>query len=1223
MSRPGGVETALGVPSARMDERAGAARPIPPMLGRVVGFELRYWLRSVMPWASLATLTALFLGADTSDHIVLGAVLSNTFRNAPFVVQSFHAQATLLLLLMATAFVTSAATRDFTYNTHQVLFSTPLRRKDFVLGRFTGAALVSLMPLLGVSLGILLAPHAPWADAERFGPVYWSAHVEALAVFAIPNTFLVAAILFTVAVLARSELVSFGAGLALFTAYNIGDTLVEGKLEYERLAAILDPFGVRTFTYVTKYWTVAEKNTQAMGLTGLLLWNRLLWLGVGLAALALASWRFSFADRSRPPRAPVPAPLAEAAPRVVVTAPVLRSAPLAKFLAATRIQFLGVFKSTAFVVVLGASLVNGLASLWSASDLFGSSTFPVTYWVLQTLDGSFFPFLIMLIVFYGGTLVWRDRDTRFDEIADALPIPDWVSSLARMTALLMVGLTVQGLALLCGLAVQTVHGYHRYQLGLYLWQLFVNEGSLLVFLIVLAVSVHALVFQKNLGHLLVIAFLLTNLFVWSPLNVATYLVQFATRPPSTQSDFFGEAPFRPAWEWFTAYWLLVCGLLAVAGMAFWPRGRETAWRQRFRLARLRFHGGLRMAGVVCACLIAGVAAWIAYNTMVRNPLLGPKDLRALQADYEKSYKRFAGSSFPRLRSVKYEIDLFPETRNMRMKGEEEIENASGAPQEEIHFTLARDLITTLEIPGTTLVKDDERVGYRIYRFEPPLPPGAKRTLRFQVDSRTRGFENSVTRVELVQNGTFFNSDFAPRIGYIAERELTDPNDRHANGLGEQQLMPPLERDCGARCGDTYLGGSADFVDVQTVISTAPDQIAIAPGSLRREWSEGGRRFFEYRLDHASLAYYAFISARYEVAREDWNGVKLEVYYLKEHPWNVPRMLNSMRKSLDYFSRSFGPYAHKQARIIEFPRVARFAQAFPGTMPYSESIGFIANLENPDDIDMVFYVVAHEMAHQWWAHQVVGANMQGATLLSESLSQYSALMVMEHEYGRDMMRKFLRYEMDRYLRSRGRERLKERPLLTVEAEQGYIHYRKASVVLYYLKEMIGEDAVNRGLRRLVERYGYTGPPYPTSWDLVDSLREETPADLQYLLEDLFEDITLFSDRTVNAVARPRPDGRFDVTIDVEAHKYKADAQGAEREAPLNDWIEIGAFAKPAEGRKYGKTLYRERVRLTESQSRHTFTVAEAPAQAGIDPFLLLVDRVPEDNLKSVTIETAGD
>src|SRR5258705_7352820 len=195
-------------------------------------------------------------------------------------------------------------------------------------------------------------------------------------------------------------------------------------------------------------------------------------------------------------------------------------------------------------------------------------------------------------------------------------------------------------------------------------------------------------------------------------------------------------------------------------------------------------------------------------------------------------------------------------------------------------------------------------------------------------------------------------------------------------------MPALERNCDAHCRNTYLSNNSDWVSVETVMRTSPDQIAVAPGSLVKEWTENGRRYFQYKLDHDSLNFYSFISARYEVAREEWNGVKIEVYYDTDHARNVPKMLKSIRKSLEYYTQNFGPYAHKQARIIEFPRIASFAQAFPGTMPYSESIGFIANLEHPDDIDFVFYVVGHEMAHQWWAHQVVGANMQGATLLSE-------------------------------------------------------------------------------------------------------------------------------------------------------------------------------------------------------------------------------------------------
>ena len=173
-------------------------------------------------------------------------------------------------------------------------------------------------------------------------------------------------------------------------------------------------------------------------------------------------------------------------------------------------------------------------------------------------------------------------------------------------------------------------------------------------------------------------------------------------------------------------------------------------------------------------------------------------------------------------------------------------------------------------------------------------------------------------------------------------------------------------------------------------------------------------------------------------------------------------------------------------------------------------------------------------------------------------------------------------------------------------------------MYYLKEMIGEDAMNRALRNVLHRYGYAPPPYPTSYALVDALEAETPESLRYLIKDLFEDITLFSNRTLSATAKTRPDGKYDVTIDVQAKKSKADGKGNEKEARLDDWIEIGAFAKPAPGQKYGRILYRQRVPMTQPRGVYTFTVDELPDLAGIDPMLLLVDRIPDDNLKKVEI-----
>jgi len=1189
------------------------------MFLRIALFEIRFWLRSWMVWIFLFIIMLLIFGAASTDQVQVGGSLSNTLRNAPFVIQNFYSVIALLTLLMSTAFVNSAAIRDFSHNTYQIIFSTPLRRFDFLLGRFIGATLISVIPMLGVSFGILLAKYMPWVDPDRWGAVNWSAHLKGIVVFALPNAFFMAAILFAIAVLARNEIVSFVAALILLTGYGVANALTQ-DIQHHQIAALLDPFGSRAFDLFTRYWTVAEKNSVAVGFEGLLLWNRLLWIGVGCLIFAVAYSRFSFAEKRTKAR-PVEADAQDAImpAQVALPRPQLHDAPWTKFAGSFKIHFLGMMKSTFFIVIAVASLLNCIPSLvLSATEGYGNQTLPVTYWILDLIRDSLYLFVIIVITYYAGVLVWKDRDERMDEIADSTPIPDWISYASRLLTLILMVMLMQYAALLGGLMVQTWHGYHRYQIGLYLYELLVRDASFFLCLSVLAFFIHVLSANKYLGYFFYIVFFATNIFIWRPLNVATRLVQFGRAPGVVHSDMFGDAPYRAAWTWYTVYWLIFCGLLAILTVMFWPRGKQDRWAGRRRNAALRFHGGWISATLLCLLAFASTGGWIWYNTVVINRVVGPKTLQRRQADYEKAYKQYEKMPQPRVRSVKYTIDVYPEARNIVMRAEQAIQNPTAQPLEEIHFTIDPNYLTDIDVPGATLSKDDQQLYYRIYKFDPPMQANESRIMHFTVKSKNRGFENNLSTVELVQDGTFFNNTVGPLIGYTSQRQLTDPNDRKKYGLKEIDLMPLLEHNCTQDCMDTYVGGHSDWVDVQTVISTSADQLAIAPGSLLREWQENGRRFFEYKLDHQSLNFYSFMSARYEVAREEWNGIKLEVYYDRQHPWNVSRMTNSLKKSLDYYTKNFGPYYHKEARIIEFPRVATFAQAFPGTMPYSEAIGFIANINKPDDIDFVFYVVAHEVGHQWWAHQVIGANMEGATLLSETMAQYSALMVMEKEYGRDTMRKFLKYEMDNYLRSRGAERLKERPLLTVEANQGYIHYRKGSVVLYYLKEMVGEEAVNRALRKVIQQYAYAQPPYPTAYALVDALREQTPADLQYLIKDLFEDITIFSNRTLEASAQKRADGKYDVTVKVEAHKYKADAKGNETEVPVNDYIDIGAFARPAKNKKYGDTLYRERVHITQKDSQFTFVTGSLPEKAGIDPFALLIDRVPDDNTKNVTL-----
>ncbi len=107
-------------------------------------------------------------------------------------------------------------------------------------------------------------------------------------------------------------------------------------------------------------------------------------------------------------------------------------------------------------------------------------------------------------------------------------------------------------------------------------------------------------------------------------------------------------------------------------------------------------------------------------------------------------------------------------------------------------------------------------------------------------------------------------------------------------------------------------------------------------------------------------------------------VALEVYYDPAHTFDIDDMLAASRAGLDYYQAHYSPYQFTQYRIMEFPRYRTFAQSFPNTIPYSEGIGFIGRVLNRGDIDFTYFVTAHELGHQWWAHQLIGAACKAQT-----------------------------------------------------------------------------------------------------------------------------------------------------------------------------------------------------------------------------------------------------
>jgi aminopeptidase N len=357
----------------------------------------------------------------------------------------------------------------------------------------------------------------------------------------------------------------------------------------------------------------------------------------------------------------------------------------------------------------------------------------------------------------------------------------------------------------------------------------------------------------------------------------------------------------------------------------------------------------------------------------------------------------------------------------------------------------------------------------------------------------------------------------------------------------------------------------------------------------------------------------FLSARYAVQKDRWQDVDLAVYYHPAHTVNIDRIVRSMKASLEYFSKEFGRYQFKELRVVEFPRYASFARAHPHTIAFSEGGAFLTRVDE-GDIDRTFFVIAHETAHQWWGNELHGARMEGVALLSETLAQYGAIMVLEQTYGADHARRFVEYEMQRYWN--GRTEAAEPPLLRV-ADQSHLFYHKGAVAMYTLREQIGAERVNAALRRFLDKHRDNMPPFATSLDLYGELWQETPDTMRYLLRDLFESVTLWDVAVDSSHAEPTGPNEYRVTMFIRAQKFRVDTAWNEIATPMNDLIEIGVFSEMKDW--HGKDLYLGRQRVKNGAQTITLTVRGKPARVAIDPYYKLFQRKISDNFTGVAVQ----
>lgn len=1191
-------------------------------------FELRYHFQrlSTYVYFGLFLLIGFILMnavGGAFNAVSVGGSGGQVDANAPLALHSMISLLSCFGVIVTSAIAGNAVYRDYEYNTHALFYTKPISKQGYLLGRFAGAIVVLLAVFSSIALGMIIGSFMPWLEHDKFGPFNIMSYVTPYLTSVLPNLVFTGALFFALATTTRSIFINYVVSIVFLLGYLVALNLF-ADMDNKQLAAFIDPFGNVAGISVTRYWTIVERNTQLVPLKDLFLYNRLLWTGIGAAIFAWTYMRFTFSQFASSTRRKKTTDAQEVPEAGSETLALPHTTPsfsvtdqLYQMWSVLRREFISIVKSPYFLAIAFAGMLFLFVSANVVGTAYDTDVYPVTYSIIELTSGTFYLFVLIIITFYAGELIWREREQRLSQMIDALPVPTWTLYTGKLGALMLIQPLLLGIIMVCGMIIQMSKGYFNLEPGLYIRYLFGTQLIDYWLLCVLAVLVHVIVNHKYTGHFLMVLYYLVMIFL-PDLGFEHILYRYGADPGFAYSDMNGFGPAMKSYFWFKLYWAACALLLAVLSNVLWVRGSEDNWQARIHGMALRMTKPMGTTAVFGAVVFFATGGFIFYNTNILNSYR-TKDSRMKQlVRFEQKYKKYENLPQLRITDVRVDVDIYPDEQNLVVRGRYILKNKTSKPIDNIHLNVIEWLkVRTLKPDcAYTVVLDDKDLGYYIYKLASPVAPGDSIQLFFDVAYLPKGFTNEGPRTDIVSNGSFFSNVYMPVIGYSSDSEIADDDERKKYGLKPKERMPDVN-DLQARM-NTYISNCADWLKFEATVSTTSDQIAIAPGYLQKEWTKGGRRYFHYAMDAPILNFVSFLSARYEVRRDRWKDVAIEIYYHKGHEYNIDRMIRAIKKSLDYYTVNFSPYQHKQVRIIEFPRYASFAQSFPNTIPYSESIGFIARVDDsdPEGIDFPFYVTAHEVAHQWWAHQVIGGNVQGATLLSESMAQYSALMVMEKEYGRQKMRRFLQYELDAYLRSRGDERKKEQPLYLVENQQ-YIHYNKGAVVLYALRDYLGEETLNKALAGYVKQVAFQEPPYTNSIEFVNALEAATPDSLQYLIYDMLETITLYDNKVTDVSSTPRPDGKYSVQLTVESKKLRSDGLGSERPASLSDWVDIGVFGTDAKGEE--AELFLKKYKLSQPKTVIKVVVDAKPTKAGVDPYNKLIDRNSNDNIKAVSAQ----
>jgi len=1202
------------------------------MFGKLLNFELNLQFRQISFWV-ISFLVFLFgvliMSADwASISVEGGARIKNNGANA--MTYQINTLATLPPMFFACVFVVTGMMRDDLHKFTEIMHSMPVKDSDLVLPRMIGAILATLFCLIVGVLGLFVGQFMPWIDKETLGPIRPLYYLYPIFLFVIPNTLFITAFFTIIAGLSRNRLLVYICAIGLLAiSLAAGLTVTNAP---KPLATLIDPFGGNPLVLETQYWPADEQNNRILSAFGWTGANRLLWGGLAIL-MFFVSYRMSrrgLVGRKTKKLVEDDVTTGSLAPVFVKPRYGIVSG-IKTIIARTKFEYVVTIRSIAFYVLCGISLfLIGTSVL--LEGMFSPNPTLSTSMKMANLSVNVFGLtMLLMIVFFSGEIMWRDRTAKIYEIIDSGPVKNFQLLLSKWFGLCLMLLTIVGLALLVGLALQLVLGVKQVNFVTYINVGFVSFVPRMLLLAALAIFIQNFIPHRVAG-MFGTAIVLGGIF-WGLGRLPFYhpLMNFGAISPGGLSELNGFNNLINM-QWFGFFNLLIVTTLLGLSVWLWRRGSQVSFLRRLRDIKSRISltsGGLVLASIIGAVVTGGM---ISSKLNDANYLNG-KDAEEWTVEYEKLMFEHRDKPVPTISDVSVDVQFFPSRQEALVSGSYGIFNNTDAPIKTFYMDVPTrhiEDVKQLEIEGAKVLADNGIWKYQVREiaFDQALEPGAESKIRFE------NFFHSPRLADagvILKNGTFVdNWTVLPRLG-VPGNWLRNPDKRRKYGL-EKLPKRAGQTDMDAR-ETSLFGRSSHAVNFDAKVCTDLGQYPIAPGNLIAEESvdiDGETRFCRtYKSSRPIQNFFAFMSGDLKIDKDVWTApdgkeIPLNIYHHSTHDYNIPLIQAALKQSLDTFTELYGPYQYDYVRVIEFP-YRSFAQAFAGTIPFSENMGFVLDPGDKDDfksVDYASYVTMHEIGHQWFAHQIVPANTKGFNILSEGLTEHAAFTAYERAFGWKKARQLHeKQSIAQYLLMRTSDREEEPALQDAEFKQ-YLHYNKSAWVFWGLKQYMGENELNLALRKFVRDYGGKGAPYPTTYEMLDYIRAEASEDYHQLITDYWERITFWNLGLEN-VKISGSDGNYTVSLTAKVNKLIATEESGKEtsvteieDEELNEWVEIGFYDFDPKESLGDDWIKLERVKVTELETSLSFELSEKPSHVLIDPRRLLIERNVEDNVKTI-------